>query len=69
MTEDLSKADKALGLLKQQGLDGLIVYSNGTCSMLCPSYFHYFAELRPMGLNNALVISRSGDAIMLVEPA
>ncbi|MFH1647374.1 MAG: M24 family metallopeptidase, partial [Chloroflexota bacterium] len=69
MTDDLSKVDKALGLLKQKGLGGLMIYSNGTCSMLRPSYFHYFAELRPMGRNNALVISKSGDAIMLVEPA
>ena len=68
MKDGSSKLDKALGAVKQRGLDGLIIYSNGTCSMLRPTYFYYFAELRPMGPDNALVISKSGDVVLLVTP-
>ncbi len=68
MNQVLTKLDRAIGLLKPRQLDGLVVYSNGTCSMLRPSYFHYFTELRPMGRDQAVVLSRSGDAVLLVEP-
>ena len=68
MNDSFSKLDKVLAAIKQKGLDGLLVYSNGTCSMLRPTYFYYIAELRPMGPHNALVISKSGDAVLLVTP-
>lgn len=55
-------------LLEQRGLDGLIVYSGGTCSILRPSYLHYFSEFKPMGPRNAAVISKTGDTALLVEP-
>jgi Xaa-Pro dipeptidase len=48
---------------------GLIVYSNGTCNILRPSYLHYFAGFRPMGPNNAAIVSASGEVALLVEPA
>jgi Xaa-Pro dipeptidase len=63
-----AKVDKAISLMKQRELNGLIVYSNGTCSMLRPSYFHYFAELRPMGRDQAVVLSESGDVVLLINP-
>jgi len=68
MNDNLSKLDKALGMVKQRGLDGLIIYSNGVCSILRPSYLYYFSGLRPLGPNNAMVISKSGDVVLLVEP-
>jgi len=68
MNDKLSKLDKALDMVKQRGLDGLIIYSNGVCSMLRPSYFHYFTELKPTGPNSAVIISKSGDVALLVEP-
>jgi Xaa-Pro aminopeptidase len=68
MNDNASKLDKVLAAIEQKGLDGLLVYSNGTVSMLRPTYFYYIAELRPMGPHNALVISKSGDAVLLVTP-
>jgi Xaa-Pro dipeptidase len=68
MNDTPSKLEKALGAIKERGLDGLIIYSNGTCSMLRPTYYYYFAEMRPMGPHNALVISKSGDSVLLVTP-
>jgi len=68
MNDSTTKLDKVLAAIKGKGLDGLLVYSNGTCSMLRPTYFYYIAELRPMGPHNALVISKSGDAVLLVTP-
>jgi Xaa-Pro dipeptidase len=62
------KRDKALGLLQQKGLDGLIIYSGGTCSLLRPSYLYYFAQFKPMGPRNAVIISKTGDIRLLVEP-
>jgi Xaa-Pro aminopeptidase len=62
------KRDKALGLLQQKGLDGLIIYSGGTCSLLRPSYLYYFAQFKPMGPRNAAIISKTGDIRLLVEP-
>ena len=68
MSDDNSKFDKALKLLNQRGLDGLIIYSNGTCNILSPSYFHYISGARPLGPNNAVIISKAGDVALLVEP-
>lgn len=62
------KFNKALNLIRQKGLDGLIIYSGGTCSILRPSYLYYFSEFRPMGPRNAAIISKVGDVTLLVEP-
>ncbi|MBW1736655.1 MAG: aminopeptidase P family protein [Deltaproteobacteria bacterium] len=62
------KRDKALALLEREKLEGLIVFSNGTCSILRPSYLHYFAGVRPLGPRNAAVVSKAGDGVLLVEP-
>lgn len=70
MTNDTEKKmKKVLNLMDQRGLNGLLIYSNGSCSILRPSYLHYFAEFRPMGPRNAAVVSKSGQAALLVEPA
>ena len=68
MSDENRKLQKALGLINQKGLDGLIIYSRGTCFVLKPFYFYYFSGFRPMGPNNAVVISKSGDVFLLVEP-
>jgi Xaa-Pro dipeptidase len=63
-----SKKEKAIQMMIDKGLDGLIVFSRGTISILSPSYFHYFAGFRAVGPNNAAVLTRSGKEALLVEP-
>jgi Xaa-Pro dipeptidase len=67
--EENQKLYHALRSLKNKGLEGLIIYSRGTCSILRPSYLYYFSEYKPMGQRNAAIISKEGDIILLVEPA
>ncbi len=62
------KLKKVLEQIKIRELDGIIIFSDGTCSILRPSYLHYFSEFRPMGKRNAAVISKSGKTVLLVEP-
>ena len=62
------KLEKALGLMNQRGLNGLIIYSNGVCNILRPSYFLYFSEFKPMGPRNAVLLSKSGEIALLVDP-
>ncbi len=59
----------SLELIRKKGLEGLIVYSGGTCSILAPSYLHYFCGCRPMGARNAAVVTKSGQSALLIEPA
>ncbi|HUT71758.1 MAG TPA: Xaa-Pro peptidase family protein [Desulfatiglandales bacterium] len=59
---------KAVEALRQRGLDGLIIYSSGTCSILHASYLHYFSECKPLGPHNAALVSKAGDVALLVEP-
>jgi Xaa-Pro dipeptidase len=63
------KLDKAIQLMAQRGLDGLVIYSNGTCIILRPSYLHYFSSFKAMGPRNAALISKSGQVTLFVEPA
>jgi Xaa-Pro dipeptidase len=69
MAEKNIKLEKVLELINKKGLDGLIVYSGGTCSILAPSYLHYFCGCRPMGPRNAAVLTKSGKVALLVEPS
>ena len=62
------KLSKAVKLLGEKGLNGLVIYSNGTCQITRPTYLHYFSEFKPMGPRNAAVLSRSGTIALLVEP-
>jgi Xaa-Pro aminopeptidase len=68
MSDPNAKLQKAVEIINRRGLDGLIIYSNGACFVLKPFYFYYFSEFRPMGSNNAVIISKSGDLLLLVEP-
>jgi Xaa-Pro dipeptidase len=63
-----SKKERAMRMMADKGLDGLIVFSRGTISILSPSYLHYFAGFRPFGSDNAAVIGRSGSEVLLVDP-
>lgn len=69
MAADRVKLTKAVRLLKERGLDGLIVYSNGAANILRPNFLHYFSGCKPLGPRNAAVISKSGDVLALVTPA
>jgi len=67
--ENQTRLDKAVDRLKQKGLNGLIIYSDGTNSILLPSYLHYFSGFKPLGPHNAVILSASGRMALLVEPA
>jgi Xaa-Pro aminopeptidase len=69
MKVDHSKLNKAIKLMGEKGLDGLIIYSNGICSILHPSYLHYFSEFKPLGPRNAVILSKSGEIALLIEPS
>lgn len=68
MSEDHVKLKKAVQLLNQRGLEGLVIYSNGTVNVLRPNYFYHFSECRPLGPHSAAVVSKSGDVTLLVDP-
>lgn len=68
MAENHLKLQKTIALIQEKQLGGLVIYSGGTCSILRPSYLHYFAGFKPMGPRNAVVVSKSGDIVLLVEP-
>ena len=67
--ESHRKLRKVLEQLEPRDIRGVIIYSNGSCDVLSPSYLHYFSEVRPLGPHNAAVVSRTGAAVLLVEPA
>jgi Xaa-Pro dipeptidase len=62
------KLQKAQTLMQQSALDALIVYSNGTSHILRPAYYHFMSGIHPLGPNNAVIISKEGKAVLLVEP-
>lgn len=62
------RLNKALALLQQQDLDGLVIYSNGSYDLLRPNYLRYFSDFKPLCSNNAAILSRSGDLALLIEP-
>src|SRR5512147_2220136 len=68
MTGDNGRVSKAVSLLTDKGLNGLIVYSNGAANILRPNHLHYFSGCRPLGSQNAAVISKSGQVALLVTP-
>jgi len=68
MAQDHVKLKKILDFLNKRDLDGLIIYSNGTCNILGPKYLYYFAEFRPLGPNNAAVVAKNGEVALLVGP-
>ena len=65
---DPQKLTEVVERLNQRGLDGLVIYSRGTGFVLRPAYLYYFCGVRPMGRNNAAIISKSGKVLLLVEP-
>jgi Xaa-Pro dipeptidase len=69
MEPDHFKLKKTVEFLNQRELDGLIIFSNGTCSILRPSYLHYFSEFKPLGPRNAVILSKLGEVALLIEPS
>ena len=69
MRSDHVKMTKALDLLKEKALNGLIIYSDGLSSLLRPAYLHYFSEFKPLGPRNAVILAQSGNIALIVEPA
>jgi len=69
MAEMNLKLEKSLELINSKGLNGLIVYSGGTCSILAPSYLHYFCGCRPMGPRNAALLTTTGKVALLIQPS
>lgn len=68
MYVDERKLKKVLEEIKTRNLGGIIIFSDGICSILRPSYLHYFSGFRPMGKRNAAILSKSGEVVLLVEP-
>jgi len=68
MSDHNPKLKKVIELINQRGLDGLIIYSRGSGYILKPFYLYYFSGFRPLGPNSAVILSKSGDLILLVEP-
>lgn len=65
----LGKRDEAVRLMRERGLGGLVVYSDGTCNILRASYLRYFAEYAPLGPHNAAIATAEGHTALLVQPA
>ncbi len=65
---DPLKLNKVVERINERGLDGLVIYSRGTCFVLRPAWLYYFSGFKPMGKNNAAVISKSGQVALLIEP-
>lgn len=63
------RLDEAVRLLRERGLGGLVIYSDGTCNILKASYLRYFADFAPMGSHNAAVVTPEGRVVLVVEPA
>ncbi len=69
MSYENDKLKKAVELIRQKDLDGLIIYSSGMVSILRPSYLYYFTGFRPFGPRSAAVISKTGEVALLVTPS
>src|SRR5262245_3849905 len=69
MTSPNRKISEAIRLMRERGLAGLVVYSDGTCNILRASYWHYFAEVAPIGPNDAAIVSAGGQVTLLVQPS
>jgi len=68
MNVDNIKLEKAVRLMNQKGLDGLVIYSAGTGDISFPRYLQYFAEYKQMSNKNAAIISKDGAVVLLIEP-
>jgi len=69
MTGNHRRLDEAVRLIRERGLDGLIVYSDGTSNILRASYLHYFSGVAPIGPHSAAVVSNGGLVTLLLQPS
>ena len=63
------RINKALAWMEERDLGGLVMFSDGTLSILRPSYLQYWAGYRPFKAFNAAVLDREGRSVLLVQPA
>ena len=66
-TDKNHRLAKCIKFLQQQDLDGLIIYSKGAVHILRPAYFYYFTGVRPLDGKSAVVVSKSGQVVLLME--
>jgi Xaa-Pro aminopeptidase len=62
------RLEAAVRLMRARGLDGLVVYSDGSCNILRASYLRYFAGFAPLGPHACAIIAVTGEAALLVQP-
>ncbi len=55
MTGTNTRLSKAISLIQERDLDGLVIYSNGSYGLLRPNYLRYFSDFRPLYSNNAAI--------------
>lgn len=55
--------------MAERDQEALLVYSSGILSILRPSYFFYFTDVRPAGPHGAALMTRDGRTRLIVEPA
>jgi Xaa-Pro aminopeptidase len=55
--------------MRARGLDGLLVYSDGSCNILRASHLRYFAGFAPLGPHACAIVSATGQAALVVQPA
>lgn len=68
MTLANRRRDAAVRLMRARDLDGLLVYSDGSCNILRASYLRYFAGFAPLGPHACAMVSGTGQAALLVQP-
>lgn len=64
----IARLDTALRLIRQRGLGGLLVYSDGSSNILRASHLKYFAGFTPMGPHACAVVTSDGRAALVVQP-
>lgn len=68
MTAGIRKLDAAIDLIRERGLSGLLVYSDGSSNILRASHLRYFAGFAPLGPHACAVVSAEGQTVLVVEP-
>jgi Xaa-Pro dipeptidase len=68
MTSDRRKLDDSVRLMRERGLGGLLVYSDGSCNILRASHLRYFAQFAPLGPHACALVSNDGRPALVVQP-
>lgn len=54
-------------LTEEDSPDHLLLYTDGMHSLSQPSYFEFFAEVSPVASNNCLLVTASGEMVILTD--